>query len=298
MTDAAVARARRGRRRVGLRGARRPGGSPRSTRPRPPSEAVEKAERTRGAIELEPGSYRAVLEPYAFAELLALLRLRRLRRARAARGAQLRLRARSASRSSTSASRSPTTRSTRAGCRRPSTSRARRSSASSSSRTACSRGVVWDRATAERAGGGQQSTGHAPPTHLRGTGARSRSRSRSPAARRTRTEELAELVGDGIYVTRLHYLSIVDPREGVVTGMTRDGTFRDPRRQDRRAARQPALHRLGARDARRAARPDPRAACSSTRTPFYDERYPNGVLAPAIATARFDVTGVGCGPGT
>src|SRR5207237_9528175 len=32
--------------------------------------AVAKAERTRGAIELEPGSYPAVLEPYAFAELL------------------------------------------------------------------------------------------------------------------------------------------------------------------------------------------------------------------------------------
>ncbi|HEY6149667.1 MAG TPA: metallopeptidase TldD-related protein, partial [Gaiellaceae bacterium] len=32
--------------------------------------AVAKAERTRGAIELEPGPYRAVLEPYAFAELL------------------------------------------------------------------------------------------------------------------------------------------------------------------------------------------------------------------------------------
>ena len=39
-------------------------------------------------------------------------------------------------------------------------------------------------------------------------------------------DELAELVGDGIYITRLHYLGVVDPREGVVTGMTRDGTFR------------------------------------------------------------------------
>ena len=39
-------------------------------------------------------------------------------------------------------------------------------------------------------------------------------------------EELAELVGDGIYVTRLHYLGVVNPREGVITGMTRDGTFR------------------------------------------------------------------------
>ncbi len=28
------------------------------------------------------------------------------------------------------------------------------------------------------------------------------------------TDELAELVGDGIYVTRLHYLSVVNQREG------------------------------------------------------------------------------------
>ena len=39
-------------------------------------------------------------------------------------------------------------------------------------------------------------------------------------------DELAKLVGDGIYVTRLHYLGVVDPREGIITGMTRDGTFR------------------------------------------------------------------------
>ena len=39
-------------------------------------------------------------------------------------------------------------------------------------------------------------------------------------------DELAELVGDGIYVTRLHYVNLVDPREGLITGMTRDGTFR------------------------------------------------------------------------
>ena len=39
-------------------------------------------------------------------------------------------------------------------------------------------------------------------------------------------EELAELVGDGLYITRLHYLGVVHPREGIITGMTRDGTFR------------------------------------------------------------------------
>ena len=30
---------------------------------------------------------------------------------------------------------------------------------------------------------------------------------------------------------------------------------------------------------------------------FYDERYPQGVLTPAIATASFNVTGLGSGPG-
>jgi hypothetical protein len=30
---------------------------------------------------------------------------------------------------------------------------------------------------------------------------------------------------------------------------------------------------------------------------YYDERYPQGMLSPAVATARFDVTGVGSGPG-
>jgi predicted Zn-dependent protease len=30
---------------------------------------------------------------------------------------------------------------------------------------------------------------------------------------------------------------------------------------------------------------------------FYDERYPHGALVPAIATGRFDVTGVGGPPG-
>src|SRR4030095_7867571 len=36
-----------------------------------PAQAVEKPKLTRGAVELEPGSYPAVLEPPAFAELLA-----------------------------------------------------------------------------------------------------------------------------------------------------------------------------------------------------------------------------------
>jgi hypothetical protein len=88
----------------------------------------------------------------------------------------------------------------------------------------------------------------------------------------------------------------VDAREGVITGMTRDGTFRvrggqvaEPLVNLRFTVcvpelladlpglpRQPDLH-------------NPRANTH--------ERYPPGMLAPAVATARFDVTGVGSGPG-
>jgi hypothetical protein len=30
---------------------------------------------------------------------------------------------------------------------------------------------------------------------------------------------------------------------------------------------------------------------------YYDERYATGMLSPAVATARFDVTGLGSAPG-
>ena len=109
-------------------------------------------------------------------------------------------------------------------------------------------------------------------------------------------EELAELVGDGIYVTRLHYLSIVDPREGVITGMTRDGTFRirggkvaEPLVNLRFTVSVPELLS---------------EVPGLTREPilanvndFYGARYPYGVLTPSLATARFNVTGIGSRPG-
>ena len=78
-------------------------------------------------------------------------------------------------------------------------------------------GVVWDRASAERAGGGQQTTGHAPPSSVRHWGPLAFALSVA-GGEADSPEELAETVGDGIYVTRLHYLSIVDPREGSSPG--------------------------------------------------------------------------------
>jgi len=82
------------------------------------------------------------------------------------------------------------------------------------------REVVWDRATARKAG--RESTGHGlPPPNADG-----------PFPLNLRMEpgsqSLDELIGSterGLLVTRFHYSNIVNEKETVLTGMTRDGTF-------------------------------------------------------------------------
>jgi predicted Zn-dependent protease len=110
------------------------------------------------------------------------------------------------------------------------------------------------------------------------------------------TDELAELVGDGIYITRLHYLSVVNPRDAVVTGMTRDGTFRI---RDGKVGE--PLVNLRFTVALPDVLADVPGLTRETRlvnqSDFYDERWPFGHRVPAIATASFNVTGVGGGPG-
>ena len=110
------------------------------------------------------------------------------------------------------------------------------------------------------------------------------------------TDELAELVGDGIHVTRLHDLSVVNPRDGVITGMTRDGTFRirggkvaEPLGNLRFTIAVPDVLRdvLGLT----------RETTLVNQSDFYDERWAYGNRVPALATADFNVTGVGGGPG-
>jgi predicted Zn-dependent protease len=153
--------------------------------------------------------------------------------------------------------------------------------------------VVWDRTSGKKTG--RESTGHAPPSSLRSWGPLPFGLSVAGGEAGS-TEELAELVDDGIYVTRLHYLSIVDPRDGIVTGMTRDGTFRvrggkivEPLVNLRFTITVPELL---------AELPGlTREPVLLNQSAYYDERYPQGALSPAVATARFDVTGVGSGPG-
>ena len=98
-------------------------------------------------------------------------------------------------------------------------------------------------------------------------------------------------------MTRLHYLGVVDPREGVITGMTRDGTFRI---RDGKVAEPLVNLRFTVAVPELLAR-RPRAHRATTlvnQSDFYGERYAFGVLVPAIATARFTITGAARRPGS
>jgi predicted Zn-dependent protease len=256
--------------------------------------AAAKAERTRGAIELEPGSYSTVFEPYAFAELLLYfaydafgsLGLLEERNYAAGKLGQKVFDERFSLADDALDPRG--------------LPKAFDFEGSPKQRVqlvedGVLQSVLWDRTMAKRAGGGQETTGHAPPASSRHWGPVPYALSVAGGEAES-TEELAQLVGDGIYVTRLHYLSIVNPREGVITGMTRDGTFRirggrvaDPLVNLRFTVAVPDLL---------AELPGlTREQVLVNQSAFYDDRYPTGILVPGVATSRFDVTGVGAGPG-
>ena len=258
------------------------------------TEAAAKAARTRGAKPLEPAVYRAVLEPYALADLLqyfgfdafgafGLLEERSYLAGRL--GEKIMDEKVSISDDALDPRGLPKAFDFEGVPKRR----------VELIENGVARGAVWDRTTAARAGNGQESTGHAPPPVYRQHGPLAFSLSMDGGDAES-TEELAELVGDGIYVTRLHYLGIVDPREGVITGMTRDGTFRI---RDGKVA-EPLVNLRFTVSVPRVLADLP----GLTREPklcnindFYGERYPAGVLAPGIATAYFNITGVGSEPG-
>lgn len=256
--------------------------------------AAEKADRTGGAQEIHPGTYRAVLEPYALADLidyfshdsfgaLGLLEERSYLAGRL--GTQI------FDEKISIADDSLDPRGLPKAFDFEGTPKQRVRLVENG----VARGVVWDRRTATQARDGVASTGHAPPIESREWGPLPYALSIAPGEAES-VAELAELVGDGIYITRLHYLGVVHPREGVITGMTRDGTFRirngkiaEPLVNLRFTVAVPEL--LGevyglTKDV---------ALVNSQN--FYGERYPYGVLAPAIAAARFRVTSVGSKPG-
>jgi PmbA protein len=257
-------------------------------------EAAQKARRTRDAAEIDPGIYRAVLEPYAFAELIETF-------AHDSFGALGMLDKRSylADRLGEKvfderisiADDALDPRGLPKAFDFEGTPKRRVQLVEAG----VARSVVWDRATAAQAGGDTESTGHAPPAELRDWGPLPSAVCVSPGDAES-VEELAELVGDGLYITRVHYLGVVHPREGIITGMTRDGTFRirdgkiaEPLVNLRFTVAVPDLLRdvLGLTN---------KVALVNSQN-FYGERYPYGVMTPAVASARFTVTGVGSKPG-
>ena len=255
-------------------------------------EAAEKAARTKDAVEIEAGTHAAVLEPYAFSELLwyfgfsslgALSFLEERSYLSGRLGQQL------FHESFTLADDGLDPRGLPKAFDFEGTPKQRVVLVEDG----VAKDVVWDRRTAKRAGG-RVSTGHAlaPPAQGFWPIPFNLSVEGGNASR----DELVERVENGIYVTRLHYLGVVDPREGIITGMTRDGTFRieggkvtKPVVNLRFTTSFPklveALLGLG-NDVELVNRND-----------FYDERYPFGTLVPTVATGAFTIVGTGSGPG-
>jgi PmbA protein len=255
-------------------------------------EAAAKAERTRGARSLEPGRYRVVLEPYALAELLQWFSFDTfnglaLLEERSYFAGRIGERAFDPRVTLVDDPLDP------AGLPKAFDFEGTPKRLVPLVEGGVVRGPVWDRATAARAG--RESTGHALPAAERAFGAIPTAVAMTPGDAES-VEELAELVGDGIHVTRLHYLSVVNPREGVITGMTRDGTFRI---RDGKVAEPLVNLRFTV------AMPDllgdvpglTRDASLVNLSDFYDDRWAYGYRVPAIATGCFNVTGTGSTPG-
>jgi len=257
-------------------------------------EAAEKAARTREAAGIEPATYRAVLEPYAFSELLFYFAFTSLNALALLEGRSYlsgRIGERLFDESFTVWDDGLDPRGYPKAFDLEGVPKERVLLVEEG----VARDVVWDRRTAKQAGDGRKSTGH-------GLGAPAQAFGPIPfnlsvaGGEAASVDELAERVGDGIYVTRLHYLGVVDPREGIITGMTRDGTFRieggkvtTPVVNLRFTTSFPALAAglLGLTE------DVALVNCSD----FYDERYPFGTLVPAAATEAFTIVGTGSGPG-
>jgi predicted Zn-dependent protease len=253
--------------------------------------AAETAERTRRPTELGPGTYRAVLSPWAFGELLWYFGLSSL-------GALALLEGRSylAGRLGEPVFDEGLTIRDDATDPRGFPKAFDFEGVSKQPVEIVTAGValdvVWDRRTAARAG--RESTGHALPATAQAYG---------PAAFNLSVEagdatpdELAERVGDGIYVTRLHYVNTVDGRESLFTGMTRDGTFLiEGGRVTRPLPNLRFTTSFGALAERLLGLA--RETTLVNGSDFYGERYPYGMLVPAVATERFTIVGTGSPPG-
>jgi PmbA protein len=256
-------------------------------------EAADKAARTRGATEIEPGTHAAILEPYAFSELLwyfgfSSLSSLSLLEGRSYLSGRLGEPLFHESFTLVDDGLDPQ------GMPKAFDLEGVPKERVTIVEDGVAKDVVWDRRTAKRAGEGHESTGHALTAPAQGFGPLPLNL--SVRGGELPADGLPERVGDGIYVTRLHYLGVVDPREGIITGMTRDGTFKieggkvtKPLVNLRFTTSFPKLVEgiLGLSE----------EVELVNRSDFYDERYPFGTRVPAIATSAFTIVSTGSGPG-
>jgi predicted Zn-dependent protease len=104
-------------------------------------------------------------------------------------------------------------------------------------------------------------------------------------------EEMVRSVRKGIYVTRFHYTNVVEPMKAVITGMTRDGTFLIEGGEIKRPVKNlrftesvlKALSRVTAIS-------KDRRICSEGTV--YSRRFVTGPVAPAIKIDGFNFSGV------
>jgi PmbA protein len=103
-------------------------------------------------------------------------------------------------------------------------------------------------------------------------------------------EELCAPVERGIYVTRLWYVNTVEPRNAVLTGMTRDGTFLI---EDGRITRPLADVRFTDSALRILAETEELSSAQRlvSEAELYGRRFATGVLCPAIRANGFRITG-------
>jgi PmbA protein len=149
--------------------------------------------------------------------------------------------------------------------------------------------VVHDRRSAARAGGGARSTGHAlapggdpegpAPTNLVLLGGSAYDET-----------ELCRPIERGVYVTRLWYTNAVRPKETLLTGVTRDGTFLI---EDGHVTRPLADLRftdraLGVLERAQELTAQP---VLTSEGKFYGRRFATGVVCPAVRAERLRFTG-------
>jgi PmbA protein len=242
--------------------------------------AIEKAERSRGPVALEPGPITVVLEPNAVAELVAFLAVLGL-------GAQAEQEGRSflSGRIGEPITGERVTITDDAydarGFGRPFDHEGTPRTALPLIERGLARAVVHDRRTAAKAG--VASTGHAsPPPATDGP----LPYSLVLAAGDHELEELIAATERGVLVTRFWYNRVVDPKRTLVTGMTRDGTFLIERGKLTRGLRNLRFNESVLGVLERA------EAFGRDAEPTVFDYVGNCVVAPALRVRDFRFTGV------